>query len=214
MNFKNNINKIEKAFYSDGFNFGMKTVRSSLSHDSLFLSISEMYSAIDELIYSLTNFSNNHDQLIKCKKGCAYCCHQPVFALDYEMQYLNSFIKKNFTQEKQIGVKIRANNIRQKLSGLTELEILNSKQPCPLLENESCSVYEVRPMACRIYISTDVSTCSKFFNSPEDKSNFPALLEFPLRAGKMMNQGFKSALETQGIISKEFKIEEKLLRTF
>ena len=210
MNSNQNFTDIKKAFYSDGYQLGMKTVESNLSQDSLFLSISKMYDAIDELIDSLSELSREQNEPIKCKNGCAYCCHQPVFALDYEMQYLNSFIKEKFTVQKQNEIRTRANNNLQKLSGLTELEIFDSKHPCPLLEDESCSVYEVRPMACRIYLSTDLNTCSKFFNAPEDKSNFPALLEFPMRAGRFMNEGFKSALKIKGISVEEFRIEEKL----
>jgi Fe-S-cluster containining protein len=210
MNSTQSFSDLEKAFYSDGYQLGMKTVECNLSQDSLLLSISEMYSAIDKLIDSVNELAKQQHQPIECKKGCDYCCHQPVFALDYEMQYLNTFIKKNFTKQKQAEVKIRAHNNQQKLLDLSETEILNTKQPCPLLENDFCSVYEARPMACRIYLSTNVKTCLKFFTVPEDKSNFPALLEFPMRAGRFMNEGFKSALKTNGISVKEFRIDEKL----
>ena len=210
MNSNQNFIDIKKAFYSDGYQLGMETVESNLSKDSLFLSISKMYAAIDELIDSLTELSNKQNDPIKCKNNCANCCHQPVFTLDYEMQYLNSFIKENFSEQKQTVIKIRAHNNRIKLSRLTELEILNSKQPCPLLENESCSVYEARPMACRIYLSTNVESCEKFFNNPENKSSFPALLEFPIHAGRFMNEGFKSALKSKKISVKEFRIEERI----
>jgi hypothetical protein len=66
-------------------------------------------------------------------------------------------------------------------------------------------------MACRIYLSSNLETCLKFFNTPEDKSNYPALLEFPMRVGRMTNEGFKAALKTNGVIAKEFRIEEKIL---
>ena len=210
MNSTQSFSDLEKAFYSDGYQLGMKAMECNLSQDSLLLSISEMYSAIDKLIDSVNELAKQQHHPIECKKGCNYCCHQPVFALDYEMQYLNSFIKKNFTKQKQAEFKTKAHNNRQKLSGISELEILNSKQPCPLLENESCSIYEARPMACRIYLSTNVNTCLKFFTAPENKSNFPALLELPMRVGRFMNEGFKSALKTNGISVKEFRIDEKL----
>ncbi|MCF6331969.1 MAG: YkgJ family cysteine cluster protein [Draconibacterium sp.] len=210
MNSTQNFSDIEKTFFSDGYKFGMKALKGNLSHDSLFLSISEMYSSIDELILSLTRFSIQQNKPVECKKGCSFCCHQPVFALDYEMQYLNFFIKENFTEKVQNEIRTRANNNQLKLSNLQKSEILNSKQPCPLLTNSSCLVYEARPMACRIYLSTAVKSCQKFYTDPKNKSNFPALLEFPLRAGRMMNEGFKSALKTKGILAKEFRIDENI----
>jgi hypothetical protein len=66
-------------------------------------------------------------------------------------------------------------------------------------------------MACRIYLSSDVNSCLKFFHHPEDKSNYPALLNLTLRCGQMMNEGFKAALKTSGRITKEFRIEERIL---
>lgn len=202
---------IEKAFYSDGYQLGMRTVESNLSQDSLFLSISEMFSAIEKLINSFTSLAHQQNKPIHCKRGCYYCCHQPVFALDYEMQFLNSFIKKKFTKKKQEEIQNRANKNQSKLSGLNKSQILDSKQPCPLLENGTCSTYEARPMACRIYLSTNVNTCLEFYNNPKNKSNFPALLELPMRTGRIMNEGFKSALKTKGVIAKEFQINEKIL---
>ncbi|NQU55503.1 MAG: YkgJ family cysteine cluster protein, partial [Bacteroidetes bacterium] len=142
---------------------------------------------------------------------CEYCCFQPVYALDYEMQFLNTFIKEKFTKKEQTEIQTRANKNQQKLSNLQESEILNSKQPCPLLKNGACIAYEARPMACRIYLSSNVNSCIKFFNEPKDKSSFPALLEFPLRAGRMMNEGFKSALKTKGVVTEEFRIDEEIL---
>ncbi len=210
MNSHQKITTVEKAFYSDGYKLGMKVVESGLSQDVLFSSLSEMYSAIDKLINSLTQLAKQHNQPVHCKKGCEYCCYQPVFVLDYEMQFLNSFIKENFTEKSQKEIRERANKNRLKLAVLDKTQILNSKQPCPLLENGVCSVYEARPMACRIYLSTDVDTCIVFYDNPEDKESFPALLDFPMRAGRMMNEGFKAALKIKYMISKEFRIDEKL----
>jgi len=208
MNSDQKFTAVEKAFYSDGYLLGMKVVESDLSQNVLFSSISEMHSAIDELINSVTTLAQKHTQSIHCKKGCEYCCHQPVFALEFEMQFINSFIKNNFTKKRQKEIREKANENRLKLVGLDKTQILNSKQPCSLLANGACSVYKVRPMACRIYLSTDVNSCISFYNNPNDKSNFPALLNFTLRAGRMMNEGFKAALKTKGLVMRELQINE------
>ena len=94
---------------------------------------------------------------------------------------------------------------------LSEPELLNAKFPCPLLENGACLAYSARPMACRIYLSSDVKSCLRFFKEPGDIDSIPALLNLPLRAGKMMNEGFKAALKASGYETKEYRIEEKLV---
>ena len=50
----------------------------------------------------LREFAEKNNQQIDCKKGCEWCCYQPVFALDYEMDYLNDFIQRNFDDEAKL----------------------------------------------------------------------------------------------------------------
>lgn len=207
----NNQKNIENAFYSDGYKLGMDVAGSDNNRDVLFESVSEMYVAIDSLIDSLTEYAERQNKQIDCKKGCEWCCHQPVFALDYEMEFLNDFVRRNFNEEIQDDIKKRAVYKNEKLSMLVEADLLNAKYPCPLLENGACMAYQARPMACRIYLSSDVKTCLNFFQKPKSKTSIPALLNLTLRTGQMMNEGFKAALKTQGVKTQEFRIEEKLL---
>jgi len=206
-----NQKNIENAFYSDGYKLGMNVAVSENDRQVLFESVSEMYYAIDSLIDSLSEFAKQQNQQIDCKKGCEWCCHQPVFALDYELEYLNDFISRNFTEEIRNGIKKRVAQKNNKLISLKETDLLNAKFPCPLLENGACIAYQARPMACRIYLSANVNSCLKFFHHPESKTSFPALLNLTLRTGQMMNEGFKAALKTSGIKTREFRIEEKLV---
>ena len=205
-----NQKNIENAFYSDGYKLGMNVAVSDNDQEVLFESVSEMYTSIDSLIETLTEFAEKQQHRIDCKKGCEWCCHQPVFALDYELKYLNDFISRNFSEEIQNEIKKRAGNKNNKLSMLKEIDLLNAKYPCPLLENGACIAYQARPMACRIYLSSDVNSCLNFYHKPQSKTSIPALLNLSLRTGQMMNEGFKSALKTNGIKSREFRIEEKL----
>ena len=210
MNSAQNTEKLVKAFYADGFTIGMEIFSTGFSQKKLFENIREMHESIDNFIQSFDAFVTQNGKKINCRKGCSWCCHQPVFALSYELDYLNHFVSKNFTLQKQNEIRERAKEKQQKLKSLPEKELLNSKVPCPLLENGSCIAYEARPVACRIYLSTNVKTCLDFFHKPENKKSIPALLDFPMRAGKMMNEGFKTALKTNGKKEEEFRIEEKL----
>lgn len=207
----NNQNQFEKAFYSDGFKIGIQAVQSGISQDSMFSALKDMYSAIDEVTNTLAIYAHRQGQSIDCKKGCEWCCHQPIYALSYEMEYLNAYVKNNFDRQTQDLIKLRAEKKNKKLKALNETDLPNSKYPCPLLENGSCIAYEVRPMACRIYLSSNVNTCLQFYKNPENEKSIPALLDFPLRAGRMMNEGFKAAIKTGGLPSAEFRIEEILL---
>jgi Fe-S-cluster containining protein len=206
-----NQKNIENAFYSDGYKLGMNVAVSDNNKEVLFESISEMYSSIDSLIETLTEFAVKQNQRIDCTKDCEWCCHQPVFALDYELEFLNDFICRNFSEETQTEIKKRAGKKNNKLSMLKEIDLLNAKYPCPLLENGACIAYQARPMACRIYLSGNVNSCLNFYHKPQNKTSIPALLNLTLRTGQMMNEGFKAALKTNGIKTHEYRIEEKLV---
>lgn len=203
--------KILKAFYSDGYKIGMEALKDEVSPDTLYPAIQKLHAALDDFIDAFLSLSAQSAKPMACKKGCEWCCHQPIYALSYEMEYLNHFVKKNFDDEKVEEIKNRAAQKNKKFSALDEKDLQNAKHPCPLLENGSCLAYAARPVACRIYLSATVDSCLSFFNSPADENSIPALADFPLRAGKMMNEGFKSALKAAGLPAREFRIEEILL---
>ncbi|MCA1760065.1 MAG: hypothetical protein LC658_09875, partial [Bacteroidales bacterium] len=110
--------------------------------------------------------------------------------------------------QKQIAARVGEKN--KKLEKLSGESLLNSKFPCPLLDNGTCLAYSARPVACRIYLSANLESCLKFYQNPEEKNSFPALLQLPMRLGRMLNEGFKAALKTNGFKVEEFRIEEKL----
>ncbi len=203
--------QIDRAFYSDGYKLGTSAVVPEITQQSLFAAMQKMYATIDGLIDSLIKFARKQNQGVDCKKGCDWCCYQPVFALSYEMEYLNDFLKKKFNEQSRKEIRSRAERKNNKLKPLSEKDLLHSKFPCPLLADGACIAYEARPMACRIYLSSNVNSCISFFNNPADEKNFPALLDFPMRAGRMMNEGFKAALKTGSLATQEFRIEEILL---
>ncbi|WP_340114334.1 YkgJ family cysteine cluster protein [Maribellus mangrovi] len=204
------MENIVKAFYHDGYQLGMKATKSGITAEGTFDALQEMYAAIDNLNDSLLDLARQQGQPIHCKKGCSWCCHQPIFALEYELDYLKAYILNNFSGQEQDAISKRAAAKNDKLKNLKDDALLNSKSPCPLLKDGTCTTYTVRPMACRIYLSTNVDSCLRFYNHPEDKSSYPALLDFPMRAGRMMNEGFKAALKSAGAKVEEFRIEEKL----
>ncbi len=203
------LKAIEHAFYSDGFQLGMK-VGSSPSKMAISNAVQELFQLVDTMIDSFSEYAIQQQQKIDCKKGCSWCCFQPVFALDYELEYFNSFISKKISASKLASIREKAKKKREKLQGLDNKALLYSKYVCPLLENGVCLAYDARPVACRIYLSSDVNSCVKFYHDPETEDSYPVLLNFPMHIGRIINEGFKNALKTSGISPKEFRIEEKL----
>ena len=205
-----NFKDLEKQFHADGYRLGMKAVEAGFSNEALFAAVKNLHQMVDELVNSFSEFAERQNQKPACKKGCHWCCHQPVFALDYELDYLRDFISGNFDSSTQKQIAARAAKKNKKLKNLPGESLLNSKFPCPLLENGICLAYSARPVACRIYLSSNLESCLKFYQKPEEKNSFPALLQLPMRMGRMLNEGFKAALKAGGMKVEEFRIEEKL----
>lgn len=200
----------DRIFYSDGYRLAQSAIQQELSNGTLFSAIETLYAAIDGLNDSVISLAKRQNMDVACFKGCHWCCHQAVFANSYELHYLSEEIKKNFSSEELNGIIEKTEAKYAHTSKLNEDEILKYKAPCPLLIDGACSIYHVRPMACRIYLSTKLETCLEFYHHSDNETNYPALIYFPLRAGRMMNEGFSAALKEIGIETAEFKLEDGL----
>ena len=200
----------DRIFYSDGYKLAQSALKNGLTNDSLLKAIKSLFEAIDGLNDSVLALAQRQNIQVACHNGCHWCCHQAVYANSYELHFLSEEVKKNFTKDDLSSLLSQTKNKCAQTSALTEKEILKYKSPCPLLKNDSCSVYSARPMACRIYLSTKLESCLEFYKHPENDENFPALMDFPLRAGRMLNEGFTEALKEFGIETAEFRLEEGL----
>ncbi|BBE15933.1 hypothetical protein AQPE_0069 [Aquipluma nitroreducens] len=200
----------ERIFYSDGYRLAQSAIEEGLSNDTLFTAIESLYDAIDGLNDSIIALAERQNIKVACFKGCHWCCQQAVFANSYELHFLSEKIKKDFNPEDLTDVIAKTDAKYRITSNLSDDDILKYKAPCPLLHEGACSAYAARPMACRIYLSTKLQTCLEFYHHPENETNFPALIDLPLRAGQMMNEGFRAALKESGIETAEFRLEEGL----
>jgi Fe-S-cluster containining protein len=110
-----------------------------------------------------------------CKKGCYFCCYQPIEILTIEKITLADHINQHLGNEtKEV---IKANTIKwldffDNNTPVTEPLTINEAYvdfrakaknipvPCPLLINGECSVYKVRPLPCRVhYVNDDSKLC-------------------------------------------------------
>ena len=205
------LSDTDKAFFNDGYKLGLSAVEKGLTSDAIYEAAQKMYEAVDGLISSLLSYADRENIRVDCKKGCSYCCYQPVYAVSHEIDYLYNFIKHNFSKDKQRQVLKKAAKLNERREKEDKAKLLLDRSPCPLLDAKGgCMAYPARPMACRIYLSMSVDSCRLYYEEPDKDENYARLFEFPLQAGRMMNEGFTHALKTAGRNSAEFRIEEGL----
>ncbi|MFO7939847.1 MAG: YkgJ family cysteine cluster protein [Bacteroidales bacterium] len=201
----------DKAFYADGYRHGNHIAENGIDSKSLYEGVLPHYEEINELIAILIDYGKQNNIHVDCKAGCSYCCNQSVYGMEHEFDTLATFLTTHWTLEEREALIERAKARYAQTQNLSKEELALHKSPCPFLKNNKCSVYEVRPMACRIYLSTSVSSCRHEYETPSAPDAYPQLLDFPLRAGRLMNEGMVAALKVGGYKSREYRIEEGIL---
>jgi len=127
-------------------------------------------------------------QTISCRMGCAACCRMMVpvsapeaFALQAMIQALPDARRSEMMNKlsdararlEEAGLLARLTEIADTTQPLTdeEMEPVNReyyalRMPCPFLDNETCSVYENRPAACReLLVTTPAELCQDMVNN-------------------------------------------------
>lgn len=206
--------EIDTIFFQDGYNLARQHLEWEISVATLLNLTGEVYETMDSLMDSFISRCIREGKKVDCRKGCYHCCYQTVFALPFEVLALSHFIKNNFTDREIREIKdntSRKNGITEKMSAR---QFLHHKSPCPLLREGACTVYEARPMACRTYISSSKESCITEYNNPSDLNIFPDLYEFPIYAGRMINEGICSYLTQKQTYPVEWQIESMLLTAF
>lgn len=94
-------------------------------------------------IYSLmADLGKAAEPYVACGNGCSDCCKINVMISQLEANFI----------ERETGIK------PAKLTGgLLHPQEKFLGSPCPFLKNNSCSIYEVRPFACRKHFSFDTT---------------------------------------------------------
>jgi len=99
---------------------------------------------------------------VDCKEGCWYCCCKPnVLTSVPELARILEHVRTTFSPDAIASLKARARRYAEQMEGRRVEDPLNESVPCPLLVEGRCSAYEVRPLICRGYNSTNVDACRK-----------------------------------------------------
>lgn len=175
---------------------------------------------------------------ISCKAGCGACCRQPVPIAETEVYQIaelvesmpeprRSVIKQRFGDAvahfKKIGwfdkmnVQYEDGKAKESEAAVHEaigvvMEYFHEGIPCPFLENESCSIHESRPVACREYlVTTPAANCAK---PTAETVNVVDLLIKPSRTVRALGQ--TGRLHDAGLLTliRALELAEKVPEAF
>jgi Fe-S-cluster containining protein len=127
------------------------------------------YEALRQLAdQTFDKVSREYPQNVKCKSGCADCCHALFDLTLIEALYINHKFNEKYQGPEREALLEKANRLDRRMTkikrragqdlqaGKPEQEILaelaSVRVPCPLLNDEDlCELYEFRPITCRFY---------------------------------------------------------------
>jgi Fe-S-cluster containining protein len=99
---------------------------------------------------------------VQCKEGCAFCCRKPgVLVTIPEFVRIVEQLLATLDRRSLDQLRLRIARYVSALDGRSFNEPTNAEVPCPLLVNDRCSVYAIRPLVCRSYNSTSVEACRR-----------------------------------------------------
>ena len=98
---------------------------------------------------------------IACKNGCSWCCYKQVEVSPLEVFAITNYIENRHEKFEIDDLKFRLAELDKITNGLSPLSRLKETLPCAFLVDNSCSIYEVRPLACRGGNSIDADLCRR-----------------------------------------------------
>lgn len=99
-------------------------------------------------------------QQIDCARGCDWCCHQLVIVTNWDdgAAILRAARERMDDEEfSRFEANLRAQ--AKQIAAMSHEEAESKRWTCPLLKDRKCTVYDVRPVACRSVFSSDKRCC-------------------------------------------------------
>lgn len=94
--------------------------------------INDLYKKVAQFESEL---GNSIKALSQCKNGCSKCCYTDISVFEVEASNIRSWFS-SLSSEQQLAIKEKWN-------------LPQTEGSCAFLRNESCTIYEARPLICR-----------------------------------------------------------------
>jgi hypothetical protein len=148
---------------------------------------------------------------LACQAGCSFCCHIKVDLSAHEVLVIADFVKRKIGGEELGVIAKRASENQELLKPLNVEQQFMTNVPCPLLKDNHCSVYPVRPLACRRHHARSVDPCRKAYEDPTNLASGNTLE--PRLAGTMslFSLGQRKGIKTAGFDSRIYDINAALV---
>jgi Fe-S-cluster containining protein len=96
---------------------------------------------------------------VACREGCAWCCHKVVGTAAPEVVRIIEYLRQALPPRDFEAFRERVIARDEERRALGHDRWAAARVPCPLLVDDRCSAYPVRPLTCRGYNSQNARAC-------------------------------------------------------
>ncbi len=121
--------------------------------------VDEALALAEGLLTSLRTL-NPPEQPADCREGCAHCCRFQVAVTPPEVLAIAEDLRQRDDVDTVAALAARCADLATAERGVDAAGRVRLKRPCVLLHEERCTVYAVRPLACRGANATDAAQCA------------------------------------------------------
>lgn len=135
-----------------------------------------------------------------CGPGCATCCTINVGTLAVEGAAAAEFLRARLSPAAARTLAERLAAFHDRIRWLEDRERIAGRETCPLLDGRgACSIYPVRPLACRSVSSLDAEDCRRAISDDDEEASLVRmdLLQHALYAGAL--EELADALARRGL---------------
>jgi hypothetical protein len=100
---------------------------------------------------------------IACRAGCSFCCRSLRIEVSAPEALGVAEAINAMPEPQRAATLARVRDAEDRTRGMTTAQRVQARVPCPLLQDDRCSVYDARPLSCRAAVSLDAAACEQSF---------------------------------------------------
>jgi Fe-S-cluster containining protein len=114
---------------------------------------------IEHLEKEVAQFTATEANAIVCSKGCSACCYTRVEIKVLDAIAIAQSLALTLTAKECADLQIRCEQQAKYTAQMSRNEKFQKQVACPFLKGDLCSIYDIRPLTCRSYFSTNREIC-------------------------------------------------------
>ena len=171
--------------------------------------INDLYYSIDDAAACELNRLRSEEQITPaCGKGCSHCCRFHILTNSAEGYALAQFIKREFSEDEIRALRLRTKKWHDWDNSLPgrhpwnvytqQTDFSDYDHSCPLLVNDACSIYRVRPVICRTHFVASHPRLCEAAGDPKKREGTPTVLSSVISATNCYSDAIREQIENEG----------------